>query len=297
DYYNARYYDPVTGQFLSADTVQGNAQGMGPYTYVGGNPETRIDPTGRRFSPPSVFEGGGTTDDAGKSISLPRTNFPANINPSLDPASYGAEAIANNLARIVKVARARAAASSNPATRKTATDNRDWAAGAWYLTGPNGERIGGGPISIEASDPKTGEHAEQKVLQGFLASLAPDVIAELLNAYADGGIGTMLHIVVFTQYPPCTDCANAVFPTFMAAMAQMMNTERLVETEAWADPMGDVEDPLPVMTLDVYGSAYVPSGSDWTHVFNPGTTDTYGVTDYWNDEITYNPEGEFGYGE
>src|SRR5712691_13508399 len=28
DYYNARYYDPVAGVFLSADMVQGNAQGM-----------------------------------------------------------------------------------------------------------------------------------------------------------------------------------------------------------------------------------------------------------------------------
>jgi hypothetical protein len=36
----------VVGQFLSADTVQGNAQGMDPYAYVGGNPETRTDPTG-----------------------------------------------------------------------------------------------------------------------------------------------------------------------------------------------------------------------------------------------------------
>jgi len=28
DYYNARYYDPVVGVFLSADSVQGNLQGM-----------------------------------------------------------------------------------------------------------------------------------------------------------------------------------------------------------------------------------------------------------------------------
>ncbi len=48
DYYVARYYDPVVGQFLSADTVQGNAQGMDPYAYVGGNPETKTDPTGER---------------------------------------------------------------------------------------------------------------------------------------------------------------------------------------------------------------------------------------------------------
>jgi len=47
DYYNARYYDPVVGVFLAADTVQGNPQGMNPYAYVLGNPETKNDPTGR----------------------------------------------------------------------------------------------------------------------------------------------------------------------------------------------------------------------------------------------------------
>lgn len=48
DYYNARYYDPAVGQFLSADNVQGNVQGMNPYAYVHGNPETATDPTGQR---------------------------------------------------------------------------------------------------------------------------------------------------------------------------------------------------------------------------------------------------------
>ncbi len=46
DYYNARYYDPIVGRFVSADTVQGNEQGMDPYAYVMGNPETMNDPTG-----------------------------------------------------------------------------------------------------------------------------------------------------------------------------------------------------------------------------------------------------------
>ena len=46
DYYGARYYDPVVGRFVSADTVQGNGAGLDPYAYVGGNPETNNDPTG-----------------------------------------------------------------------------------------------------------------------------------------------------------------------------------------------------------------------------------------------------------
>ncbi len=50
DYYAARYYDPVVGQFLSADVVQGNAQGMNPYAYVGGNPETKTDPPGQMYT-------------------------------------------------------------------------------------------------------------------------------------------------------------------------------------------------------------------------------------------------------
>jgi len=52
DYYNARYYDPVAGIFMSADTRQGNLQGMRPYDYVGGNPETKNDPKGQRVACP-----------------------------------------------------------------------------------------------------------------------------------------------------------------------------------------------------------------------------------------------------
>jgi len=44
DYYGARYYDPVIGQFASADTKEGPNR----FGYVGGNPETLVDPTGHR---------------------------------------------------------------------------------------------------------------------------------------------------------------------------------------------------------------------------------------------------------
>jgi RHS repeat-associated protein len=46
DSYVARYYDAVVGRFLSADTVESNLEGMDPYAYVGGNPQTMNDPTG-----------------------------------------------------------------------------------------------------------------------------------------------------------------------------------------------------------------------------------------------------------
>jgi len=52
DYYVSRYYDPVAGIFLSADTKEGNAQGMNPYAYVAQNPETLTDPSGQAVIQP-----------------------------------------------------------------------------------------------------------------------------------------------------------------------------------------------------------------------------------------------------
>ena len=51
DSFHARYYDPVVGVFLSADSVQGNLAGLNPYGYVGDNPETYADPSGQMYVP------------------------------------------------------------------------------------------------------------------------------------------------------------------------------------------------------------------------------------------------------
>ena len=52
-YLRARHYDPSTGRFLSADTVQPNApgtQGYNRYAYVANNPMRYTDPTGHTIS-------------------------------------------------------------------------------------------------------------------------------------------------------------------------------------------------------------------------------------------------------
>jgi len=80
DYYVSRYYDPVAGIFLSTDLTQNNEEGMDPYSYVGGNPETDNDPTGQAFVPPG---GGGVGGDGGSSSN---NTPPGGATPSNSPS-------------------------------------------------------------------------------------------------------------------------------------------------------------------------------------------------------------------
>src|SRR5262249_10687860 len=67
-YYNARYYDPMVGRFLSADPIVANAfdgQAFNRYTYTRNNPITSTDPSG--LCPPNTPTSlcYGTPDDSG----------------------------------------------------------------------------------------------------------------------------------------------------------------------------------------------------------------------------------------
>jgi RHS repeat-associated protein len=61
DYYNARYYDPLAGQFTSADTILPGSGydvfGLSRYAYVEGNPVVRTDPTGHCFPICAIIAG------------------------------------------------------------------------------------------------------------------------------------------------------------------------------------------------------------------------------------------------
>jgi RHS repeat-associated protein len=95
DYYGSRYYDQVAGVFLSADTAHGNESGANPYAYVGGNPETKNDPSGQMpcaggggpcswgTKPPGRVTGGGASSN-------PWTGPLNAVGPTSNPAAAAA---------------------------------------------------------------------------------------------------------------------------------------------------------------------------------------------------------------
>ncbi len=88
DYYNARYYDPKVGLFLSADTVQGNSAGMDPYAYVGNNPETLSDPSGQAYTLPHPG-GGGCGSNSGGGCSSGSSNDGSSNDGSSNGSGHG----------------------------------------------------------------------------------------------------------------------------------------------------------------------------------------------------------------
>ena len=57
-YYNARYYDPAIGRFISQDSMVdpgAGSQGFNRYMYVGGNPVMGTDPSGHFVDPISLM--------------------------------------------------------------------------------------------------------------------------------------------------------------------------------------------------------------------------------------------------
>ena len=70
-YYNARYYDPDLGQFLSPDTLVPDPTsvfGYNRYMYTSGNPMNRIDPSGHSDCP--LSDAGDMADLGGDNVAV-----------------------------------------------------------------------------------------------------------------------------------------------------------------------------------------------------------------------------------
>ena len=108
DYYGARYYDPLLGQFTSADTLlAGGTEGLNRYAYVGGNPTSATDPSGHVISDGPQIENGGrvessrsdSTGEGGGGGSLP----PINLWPLIKAIGAWVGAVGTDISEAVAV--------------------------------------------------------------------------------------------------------------------------------------------------------------------------------------------------
>jgi len=99
-FYNARYYDPALGRFVSADSiVPGGAQGLDRFAYVNNSPVNFTDPSGHQMD---EGDGGCTSKADCVSVKTPNPSatpvlcpqaaiacLPTPILPTRTPTSYG----------------------------------------------------------------------------------------------------------------------------------------------------------------------------------------------------------------
>jgi len=239
DYYGARYYDPVVGQFLSADTVEGNRSGLDPYAYVDGNPETKNDPTGQSSA-------------GGCNFLFPVSCLPPPISCAISPVfcigQMQIPAPPKVLTKWAIVAAALAALAllvaallipsrpdqinaqgrwTNDRQKQIAqelgdivADQRiaDWAAGkgadlrTWgngYLeVVRNGQEVANAPFGIEKgytnTDPRVGPpnetHAEKQVLNRVAIWIRQNI--DKIQS------GDVINVLIFTENIPCRMCRN-----------------------------------------------------------------------------------------
>jgi RHS repeat-associated protein len=101
-YDNARYYDPVSGRFTRADTVQTNTMGQDPYAYVGESPETKTDPTGTMYYCPDGCGGGSSSTTPPHQPTPPAP--PSQTTPGPQPGSPTVTQVVSALSSVAGVA-------------------------------------------------------------------------------------------------------------------------------------------------------------------------------------------------
>ena len=105
-----------------------------------------------------------------------------------------------------------------------------------------------------------------------------------LKAALSLGIGAQLHLVVFSQLPPCDSCMG-----FFDRFLKVMETEMTAVLQSPILPSPNITKPTLGITLDVYGS--VRSKNDYPNpILYPGSVNTPSdVEDYYHNDIYIRP--------
>nr|MBA2393449.1 RHS repeat-associated core domain-containing protein [Ktedonobacteraceae bacterium] len=287
-YYNFRYYDPVVGRFTRADTVQTNGQGMDPYAYVAGDPETKTDPKGQGFAPPPG-SGGSTTPLMDADL--------AALKALMDEGEQSEEKVAIQLGHVVESRRHDNKWFPKIKNRHGDSAGTNGAAGEWYVTLPGGLVIDQHHLTVDG-DPVAfsqgkgfGTHSERLLLLSIEASEM-----QMFETLYAAGSGARLHIVLFTQLEPCPTCESEFAP-FFNQLADVLTAFIASREEPLPPPFPDDENTFS-MSLSVWSTRYQGNYYDYpggykgplstppANNMNIDAVDVFGVFNDWSSTIT-----------
>ena len=204
DDYHARYYDPVAGQFTSADTVQ---DGLNRYGYVAGNPTTATDPSGHMLNADGT---GGVGGDSGwaktypayKQPLSPNVNFPEN-SADWSKTDFPRKDMKALSAKVVNVQNAHGGPGPNRTTYGGVVLSYSSAAG-------NGVESFGPYASMKFGD--DGVNTELHAEDGSI-NKAAQRIRELVQQWGQFAAYAEFTVNLITTLPPCRDKCQKSFNT------------------------------------------------------------------------------------
>lgn len=147
DYYNARYYDPVAGQFISADVILPGGGydiwGLSRYAYVEGNPVARTDPSGNLLEsggagcdPANCEPDGGVQEVTGSGVVIDSSSSAQPTPQELYQAykaALGTDAVQRQLAAILAVGFQDQDPVAQDLTEEQRNELRFYAGGGWLM--------------------------------------------------------------------------------------------------------------------------------------------------------------------
>jgi len=157
-YYNARYYDPTIGRFISADTIvqdPANPQTLNRYSYVINNPLKYTDPSGHviplvALIAAGVLIGGGSDAAVQIGLNVAQGEDAFNLNPWSIVTSAALGGVTGGIASGVKagitagIARVGVSGASKIVSAVAATASNALLSAGGYIVGTIGNVLAGG---------------------------------------------------------------------------------------------------------------------------------------------------------
>ena len=250
DLMGARWYDPGTGDFTSADTVQvspdpDEAAGN-PFAYAADEPLDMVDPTGHYIVPPGGAYGAGTSERVGNGVTSP-SNYIADVTTARvvqqavisapnDAAKAAAARAAVAEVEVEQAAAKKAAVAAAAAAQKRATEEAEAKARARAATEKSLDRAVTTQKSLlDPTDSSGGGGGAASTVLGWLRQDVDDANDAANWADQATGINSAVSCATHPSVNGCLQAASAVIAGTAAAFTD--GTTELAEPALEASRM------------------------------------------------------------